>query len=65
MRTTTSHRLIGATIRAAHRTHGLAPAREPGPLETVVAVESFDNTVETAEGNLYLGGGYIIIRLAA
>jgi hypothetical protein len=55
--------LIGATIRAANRTYGLAPARDYGPDETVVRVDAYDSTVYTAEGNCYLNGGYLVMRL--
>lgn len=53
-------RLLGATVCATNRTYGLAPSREPGPAETVVKVDPYDNTVETAEGNTYLSGDYTI-----
>lgn len=60
----TTHKLIGATIRATNRTYGLAPARDYGPDETVVKVNAYDATVYTAEGNCYLLGGYVVMRHA-
>lgn len=59
------HKIIGATIRATNRTHGLAPARDWGKPETVTeVVNEYDMTIATAEGNIYLNGDYTIIRYA-
>jgi len=56
-------RIIGATIRATNRTHGLRPAQPWGPEETVTEViNTYNLTVATAEGNVYLNGDFTIIR---
>ena len=58
-----AHKLIGATVRAANRTHGLAPARPWGEPETVAEVlNEHSLTIRTVEGNVYLLGGYLIVR---
>jgi hypothetical protein len=59
-----AHKLIGATIRATNRTYGLAPARPYGDEETVTDVDPYDASVKTAEGNSYMLGGYLVMRLA-
>lgn len=59
------HKIIGATIRATNRSHGLAPARPWGEAETVAEVVcEYDMTIRTVEGNTYLNGGYTIMRYA-
>lgn len=59
-------RLVGATVRATNRTFGLAPARPTGPEETVAEViDTYDLTIRTVEGNVYLNGGFTVIRFAA
>jgi hypothetical protein len=62
--TTVTHKLIGAIIRATNRTHGLTPALAWGKEETVAAVDPYDNTVRTTDGNTYLAAGYQIMRYA-
>jgi hypothetical protein len=58
-------KIIGATVRATNRTHGLRPAQPLGPEETVAeVVNSYNLTIRTVEGNVYLNGGFTIIRFA-
>ena len=58
-------RIIGATVYALNRTHGLAPARPAGDPEIVVrVVNSYYGLIQTAEGNLYCNGDFGIARLA-
>ena len=58
-----AHKLIGATVRATNRTYGLAPARPWGEPETVAEVlNEHSLTIRTVEGNVYLLGGYLIMR---
>jgi hypothetical protein len=58
-------RILGATIYALNKTHGLAPAREAGEPETVVEiVDSHTGLIKTAEGNLYSNGEFGILRYA-
>lgn len=65
MSTTTQHKIIGATVRATNRTHGLTPARDSGKPETVTeVVDEYDMTIRTSEGNVYLRGGYTISHYA-
>lgn len=65
MTNTDPNRILGATIRATNRTHGLAPARPYGDLETVAeVVNPYDMTIRTVEGNVYPNGGYLIMRYA-
>lgn len=60
---TSPQRMIGATIRATNRTHGLAPARDAGDPEVVVeVVNAYDLTVRTDAGNVYANGDYSIVR---
>jgi len=57
-------RIIGATVYALNRTHGLAPARDRGEPETVSEViDSYHGLIRTAEGNLYSNGDFGIARL--
>jgi hypothetical protein len=59
------HKIIGATIRATNRTHGLAPSRPWGKEETVEEIVcEYDMTIRTVEGNTYLNGDYTIMRYA-
>jgi hypothetical protein len=59
-------RIIGATIYALNRTHGLAPAQGYGPPETVTEVlDGYSGLVKTAEGNVYANGSFGITKFAS
>lgn len=55
---TTGHPLIGATVYALNRTHGLAPSRPAGSHETVVAVNTWNGAVITDHNHYYMNGDY-------
>jgi len=56
-------RIVGATVYALNRTHGLIPPREVGPHETVArVVDSYYGLIETVEGNVYSNGDFGIDR---
>lgn len=58
-------RIIGATIYALNRTHGLAPARGRGADETVVEViNDYSGLIRTDAGNVYSNGDFGIKRYA-
>lgn len=58
-------KIIGATIYALNRTHGLAPARPAGSPEVVVeVVNSYNGTIKTDQGNMYSNGDFGITRFA-
>lgn len=58
-------KIIGATIYALNRTHGLSPAREYGDHETVTRViDAYHGTVETEQGNVYDASDYNIHHYA-
>lgn len=61
--TGTTPRIIGATIYALNRTHGLAPARPAGPDEKVVEViDGHSGLIRTDAGNVYANGDFGIKR---
>jgi hypothetical protein len=63
--TGTKPRIIGATVYALNRTHGLAPAREAGADETVVEViDGHSGLIRTDAGNVYSNGDFGIKRYA-
>lgn len=58
-------RILGATVYALNRTHGLAPARDIGPDETVVEViNSYSGLIRTDAGNVYSNGEFGIKHYA-
>ncbi len=58
-------RIIGATVYALNRTHGLAPAREPGGKEKVVEViDGHTGLIRTEAGNVYANGDFGIWSFA-
>jgi hypothetical protein len=58
-------RIMGATVYALNRTHGLAPAREAGAPEIVVEViDGHRGLIKTAEGHVYANGDFEILRFA-
>lgn len=58
-------RIMGATVYALDRTHGLAPARPIGEDETVTAIlDSYSGLIETDKGNVYGNGSFGIRRFA-
>lgn len=60
-----SPRIIGATIYALNRTHGLAPARERGQDESVTEViDGHTGLIKTDAGNVYANGDFGITRFA-
>lgn len=63
--TGTSPRIIGATVYALNRTHGLAPAREAGAPEVVAEViDGYTGLIRTDAGNVYSNGNFGILRFA-
>ena len=58
-------RIIGAKVYALNLTHGLAPARSRGELETVSeVVDAYHGTIRTEEGNVYSNGAFGIQSFA-
>lgn len=58
-------KIIGATVYALNRTHGLAPAREQGAPEIVVEViNGHSGVIRTDKGNVYFNGDFGIQRFA-
>lgn len=58
-------KIIGATVYALNRAHGLAPARNAGPLETVAKViDGYCGMIETTAGNVYINGDFGIRNFA-
>jgi hypothetical protein len=56
-------RIIGATIYALNKTHGLAPARPAGEPEVVTKViDDYSGVVETDKGNVYVNGDFGILK---
>lgn len=52
-------RIIGATVYALNRTHGLAPARPQGSDETVTEVlNDYSGLIRTDAGNVYSNGEF-------
>ena len=63
--TGTAPKIVGATVYALNRTHGLAPSREPGKPEIVTEViDDYTGLIRTAEGNVYSNGDFGIARFA-
>jgi len=57
--------IIGATVYALNRTHGLAPARPAGAPEIVTEViDGHSGLIRTAEGNVYANGDFGIHHFA-
>jgi hypothetical protein len=58
-------KIIGATVYALNRTHGLAPARELGKDEKVTEVlDAHSGLIKTDAGNVYSNGDFGIKRFA-
>ncbi|WP_454112789.1 hypothetical protein [Microbacterium maritypicum] len=58
-------KIVGATVYALNKTHGLAPAREAGEPETVTEViNDYSGLIRTDAGNVYANGEFGILRFA-